>query len=96
MAMTRWGGLGGVLRAGLPWQAVHDGLRAMHAPLRLSVMIEAPREAMAEVLARHKGVRDLFDNGWLHLFALEGGQVAARYRPGLEWEPCGAGRQAAA
>lgn len=83
-------GNGGVLRAGLPWQAVHDGVRAMHAPLRLSVMIEAPREAMADVLARHKGVRDLFDNGWLHLFALEGGRVAARYRPGLVWEVRGA------
>jgi hypothetical protein len=42
---------------------------------------------MAEILARHPAVRDLFDNGWLHLLALEGGRIAARYRPGLVWAP---------
>jgi hypothetical protein len=79
-------GNGGVLRPGLPWQAVHDGVALVHDPLRLSVMIEAPTEAMAEILARHPQVRALFDNGWLHLFALEGGKVATRYRPDLVWE----------
>jgi uncharacterized protein YbcC (UPF0753/DUF2309 family) len=82
-------GNGGILRPGLPWQAVHDGTELAHEPLRLSVMIEAPREAIAEVLARHAEVRQLFDNGWLHLFALENGRVAARYRPGLAWEAAG-------
>jgi uncharacterized protein YbcC (UPF0753/DUF2309 family) len=78
-------GNGGVLRPGLPWQTVHDGARLAHEPLRLSVMIEAPQEAIADVLARHAGVRALFDNGWMHLFALEGGRVAARWRPGQGW-----------
>ena len=32
------------------------------------------------------GCAQLFDNGWLHLFALEEGRIAARYRPGLVWE----------
>jgi hypothetical protein len=31
-------------------------------------------------------VRQLFDNGWLHLLALHEGRPAARYRPGLKWE----------
>lgn len=79
-------GNGGTLRAGLPWQAVHDGTRLAHEPLRLSVLIEAPQAAITDVLARHDGLRALFDNGWLHLFALEGGRIAARYRPGLRWE----------
>ncbi len=79
-------GNGGVLRAGLPWQAVHDGARLMHEPLRLTVMVEAPRKAMTDVLEKHDGVRALFDNGWLHLLALEEGRVAARYRPGLSWQ----------
>ncbi|MBB5515616.1 hypothetical protein FHS89_001628 [Rubricella aquisinus] len=79
-------GNSGRLRPGLPWQAVHDGERLMHDPLRLSVMIEAPREAITDVLERHPGVRDLFDNGWLHLFTLKDGQVDARYRPGLAWD----------
>jgi uncharacterized protein YbcC (UPF0753/DUF2309 family) len=78
-------GNGGRLRAGLPWQAVHDGAALAHEPLRLSVMIEAPRAEILKVLERHPGVRELFDNGWLHLFVLNGGKMDARYRPGLEW-----------
>lgn len=79
-------GNSGRLRPGLPWQAVHDGATLMHEPLRLSVMIEAPEAAISDVLERHAEVRALFDNGWLHLFALNRGQVSARYRPGLSWE----------
>jgi uncharacterized protein len=78
-------GNGGSLRAGLPWQAVHDGAALVHEPLRLSVMIEAPREAILDVLSRHPQVRALFDNGWLHLFTLKDGKVDARYLPGLAW-----------
>lgn len=80
-------GNGGALRAGLSWQSVHDGEMFAHDPLRLSVCIEAPTVAIAEILRRHDGVRALFDKGWLHLFALDDeGRVAWRYRPGLEWE----------
>ena len=78
-------GNNGRLRPGLPWQAVHDGDALRHDPLRLSVMIEAPRDAIADVLERHPDVRALFDNGWLHLFTLKNGRVDARYRPGLTW-----------
>ncbi len=79
-------GNGGVLRAGLPWQSVHDGEGYAHEPLRLSVCIEAPRHAMTDVLKRHDDVRALFDNGWLHLFALdERGCMAWRYFKGLQW-----------
>jgi len=76
-------GNGGRLRAGLPWQAVHDGDALQHEPLRLSVMIEAPREEMLRILEKHPAVRALFDNGWLHLFAMKDGKVDARYVPGL-------------
>jgi len=79
-------GNGGMMRPGLPWQAVHDGVNLAHEPLRLSIYIEAPQEAISAILARHDEVRALFDNGWLHLFTLEGGRVAGRYRPGLVWE----------
>ncbi|MEM8877443.1 MAG: DUF2309 domain-containing protein [Pseudomonadota bacterium] len=80
-------GNGGTPRVGLSWQSVHDGEELAHEPLRLSVMIEAPREAMITVLKKHPDVRDLFDNRWLHLFALDDeGQVAWRYSGDLEWE----------
>lgn len=80
-------GNGGVMRPGLPWQSVHDGENYIHEPLRLSVCVEAPREAMTDILRRHDGVRALFDNRWLHLFALdEAGQMAWRYAGDLGWE----------
>jgi uncharacterized protein YbcC (UPF0753/DUF2309 family) len=79
-------GNGGALRAGLPWQSVHDGDAYAHEPLRLSVCVEAPREAIVDILARHEGVRALFDNKWLHLFVLdEAGRMAWRYDGDLKW-----------
>ncbi len=81
-------GNGGNLRNGLPWQSVHDGENYVHDPLRLSVCIEAPIEAMNGILGRHDGVRALFDNRWLHLFAMDGeGKLAQRYIGDLTWEP---------
>jgi uncharacterized protein YbcC (UPF0753/DUF2309 family) len=80
-------GNGGDLRTGLPWQAVHDGEKLIHEPLRLNVVIEAPIEAIDAVIEKHDQVRALVDNGWLNLFALdERGRIAARYRGGCEWE----------
>ena len=91
-------GNGGSLRPGLPWQSIHDGEGYQHDPLRLSVVIEAPREAMTDILKRHDGVRDLFDNGWLHLIAMDDdGKLAWRYDRNLGWEPMsGASSQSAA
>jgi uncharacterized protein YbcC (UPF0753/DUF2309 family) len=84
-------GNAGLLRAGLPWQSVHDGERYFHEPLRLSVCIEAPRAAMTDVLARHDDFRALFDNRWMHLFALDdSGRMAWRYAGGLQWTAMGA------
>ncbi|MFO7772140.1 MAG: putative inorganic carbon transporter subunit DabA, partial [Roseovarius gahaiensis] len=79
-------GNGGALRPGLPWQSVHDGDGFQHDPLRLSVIIEAPREAMSDILSRHAGVKALFDNGWLHLIAMDDtGRLAWRYDGDLKW-----------
>ena len=79
-------GNGGSLRPGLPWQSVHDGEGFQHDPLRLSVVIEAPREAMTEILERHPQVRALFDNRWLHLIAMgDKGRLAWRYDGDLKW-----------
>lgn len=81
-------GNGGAPRPGLPWQSVHDGEGFQHEALRLSVVIEAPRAAMTDVLRRHPGVRALFDNGWLHLIAMDDtGKLAWRYDGDLTWVP---------
>jgi uncharacterized protein len=49
-------------------QSLHDGKRWMHEPLRLSVFIAAPEAAMDDIIERHELVRQLVENGWLHLF----------------------------
>ncbi|CAN5526816.1 hypothetical protein BH09MYX1_BH09MYX1_44720 [soil metagenome] len=64
-------GNGGDLRIGLSLQSLHDGERWMHTPLRLGVFIEASRAAIDRVLDKHKKVRELVDNEWLHLFQLD-------------------------
>ncbi|OLP46331.1 YbcC family protein [Rhizobium oryziradicis] len=82
-------GNGGTLRTGLPWQSVHDGEAFVHEPLRLTVAVEAPKEAISDILQRHAHVRALFDNGWLSLFTLDPfGCIAWRYQPGHGWLQC--------
>lgn len=77
----------GDLKVGLPLQSLHDGKKWIHEPLRLTVILEAPREAISGVIARNENVRHLVDNGWLHLLALEeGGRKAYRYASGNRWE----------
>jgi uncharacterized protein len=77
-------GNGGDLRIGLPWQSLHDGERWLHTPLRLTVVIEAPREAIDAVIAKHETVRQLLDNQWLYLTRLEGERME-RYSDG-SWQ----------
>ena len=78
-------GNGGDLRPGLPWQSLHDGKRLVHEPLRLNVFIEAPIHAIDAVIARHHMVRQLVENKWIHLFAIDASGAVARYWGGGEW-----------
>lgn len=61
----------GDLQTGLPMQSVHDGQRWIHEPLRLHVMVEAPRESLIAILDKHPDVRNLVTHGWILLFAIE-------------------------
>ena len=63
-------GNGGDLRTGLAWQSVHDGKKLVHQPVRLSVIIAAPREAIAGVINRSADVAALVNNHWLYLYQL--------------------------
>ena len=79
-------GNGGDLQSGLPLQSLHDGEKWMHEPLRLSVFIEAPRSDIDAVIAKHESVRQLVENGWLHLFAIEDeGRIILRRSEGGMW-----------
>ena len=77
-------GNGGDLRIGLSRQSLHDGQRWMHEPLRLTVVIDAPRAAIDAVIERHEVVRHLVDNGWLHLWRFEAATLERR--TGGRWQ----------
>ena len=82
-------GNGGDLRIGLPLQSLHDGHTLRHTPLRLSVFIEAPHSSIDTVLRTHEVVRNLVQNGWLHLFQIApGAATVTRYDKGI-WKPFG-------
>ncbi|GGD68473.1 YbcC family protein [Lacimicrobium alkaliphilum] len=77
-------GNGGDLRTGLAMQSVHDGQRWVHQPLRLSVVIDAPQQAIADIVIRHPQIKHLVDNQWLYLFS--GLKDTCRYLNG-KWIP---------
>jgi uncharacterized protein YbcC (UPF0753/DUF2309 family) len=79
-------GNGGDLRIGLSLQSLHDGERWVHAPLRLAVFIEAPRDAIDRVLEKHQKVRELVENEWLHLYQLDTAERALFARKNSEWK----------
>jgi uncharacterized protein len=66
-----WEGNGGDLRTGLPMQSLHDGEKWVHEPLRLQVFLEAPRARIDAVLQANEGVRNLVENEWIFLHAIE-------------------------
>jgi uncharacterized protein YbcC (UPF0753/DUF2309 family) len=78
-------GNGGDLRIGLAWQSLHDGQSWRHAPLRITVVIEAPRVAIERIISAHASVWNLVCNQWLYLARLDGSQLEL-YRAG-GWEP---------
>ncbi|MCG6943694.1 MAG: DUF2309 domain-containing protein [Thiohalocapsa sp.] len=84
-------GNAGDLRVGLALQSLHDGKRWMHEPMRLSAFLAAPQAAIDDIIARHDLVRQMLDNGWLHLFRLDdtGDDDGGIHRrvPGAGWQP---------
>ncbi len=83
-------GFAGDLRTGLPMQSVHDGDKYQHEPQRLNVIIEAPIDEMSKILEKHDSIRNLVDNQWIYLFAInDTGKVTYRYIGDLEWELIG-------
>lgn len=75
-------GNGGDLRIGLARQSLHDGTRWRHQPLRLSVYIAAPRDAILTIVKKHTAVAELIDNDWLTVFQWDADQqsVARLYK----------------
>ncbi|MBK1648325.1 YbcC family protein [Rhabdochromatium marinum] len=76
----------GDLRVGLPLQSLHDGQRWVHEPLRLSVFLEAPQEPIDAIIARQALVRQMLDNGWLHLFRIDAEGMITQRLHNLGWQ----------
>ncbi|QDT43613.1 hypothetical protein Pan241w_37150 [Gimesia alba] len=64
-------GNGGDLMTGLPWQSLNTGAKFQHQPLRLQVLIAAPRNVIEKIIAKHQDISNLLTGGWMHLISLE-------------------------
>ncbi len=83
-------GNGSELMTGLPWQSVHDGCDYQHDPLRLLVVLAAPRTAIESIVAKHELIANLLTNGWLQLIAIED-ETCYRFTETRTWEELSAG-----
>lgn len=62
-------GVGVDLRVGLPLESVWFDGEPVHDPLRLLVVVDAPRDRVDAVVARNPVLQRLFDHGWARLAA---------------------------
>ncbi len=59
------------LCVGLPLQTVFDGEKPFHEPMRLFVILEAPRKMITMLIEGHTILQRLTMNQWLHIVALD-------------------------
>ena len=59
------------LSIGLPFQTVMDGEKPYHEPMRLFVIIEAPRKMIDAIISKHEMLQELTGNQWLHIVSLD-------------------------
>jgi uncharacterized protein YbcC (UPF0753/DUF2309 family) len=78
----------GDLRGGLALQSLHDGNHWRHQPLRLSVYIDAPQQAITTIINKHVDIAQLIDNQWLFLFQLASDGSIWQYYQG-DWQSQG-------
>ncbi|MEK7349428.1 MAG: DUF2309 domain-containing protein [Nitrospirota bacterium] len=74
------------LRLGLARQTVMNGEMPYHEPMRLLTIVDAPRNRIEKLIARHDVLQHYYHNEWVHLIVLDpvdGGWY--RYQPNGEW-----------
>ena len=65
-------GNGGDLKKGLPWESLYDSENnPYHKPLRLSVIIQAPKERVDRILSRNGKLHSLLENEWIYLIIID-------------------------
>ena len=90
-ALGLFEGNSGDLRTGLALQSIHDGERWRHAPLRLSVVVYAPKEHIRRAIHRSETARELLEGHWLEIFAvtesgIAGIEAGAPFPDSADWE----------
>jgi uncharacterized protein len=76
------------LRLGLARQTVMNGDAPYHEPMRLLTVVEAPRERIEKLIARHNVLQHFYHNVWVHLVAFDPEDgVWYRYLPSGAWSP---------
>jgi uncharacterized protein YbcC (UPF0753/DUF2309 family) len=81
-------GNGGDLKIGLPLQSVNESDdKVYHQPLRLSVLIQAPKEVIQEILLKNENLKTLLDNEWIYLMVMDpmANNNIERYHKGMKW-----------
>ncbi len=75
------------LRLGLPRQSIMDGDRPYHEPMRLLLIVEAPRERIDTLIRRHPILQRFYRNRWVRLVNLEPAEgIFYRYHHKDGWE----------
>ena len=65
-------GNGGDLKIGLPWESLYTAENnPQHTPLRLSVIIQAPKHRVDTILSRNEKLKSLLENEWMHLIIMD-------------------------
>jgi uncharacterized protein YbcC (UPF0753/DUF2309 family) len=78
------------LRIGLSWQScfIRQGEPPYHEPMRLLLVVEAPRSRIDQLIRRHAILQRFYDNRWVHLVALDPEEGALyRYQSKQGWVP---------
>ncbi len=73
------------LLGGLSEQSVRYKGQYFHEPVRLQVFIEAPCQSIDEIIKRHEMVRELIDNGWLHILSIDTQNKTIKLRHEGSW-----------
>lgn len=81
-------GNGGDLKMGLPLQSLQEtDVQVYHEPLRLTVVIQAPRARVTDILTRNTNLQMMLDNQWIYLFIIDptDGFKKTQYQYGISW-----------
>ena len=81
-------GNGGDLKIGLPLQSVNESDDILyHKPLRLSVLIQSPKDRIQAILEKNDNLKSLLENEWIHLLIMDPTQenCVYSYKKGMDW-----------